>query len=585
MTDSDNECFPSKGEDLLKSIATRMNETNSSEKIYSIHDSKNFNTNNFELSERRRSGPLKQVSSIAIKADITNIKSYRKMSVMIEEDSEKRVSIMENSKTELGNKVTTSILKNKNVNIENEKLSEDTEGTSGYKSNSSRNNESSGTESDYGYATITQCTTPKRIELSYQSHSSTSSGVLPEECWAAMKVRSLDQWSDDDDEETAGSIMSKESVNKELYDTFYYLSSINFMTNFVDNFMVKLGTALGFTSDAINNALTQGASIYCDTTKLGTKYSFEIIPAVIASWPNAANQWIIRERKVIVNPRNNLNYQWPTKNMVAKAINLGCFLIPVGFRPKRGWNQNQKFQWRITFPAAERYLESCLAHSHIRCYLFTLALHKTFMESESCKMGIDSSHIKNHLFWQCEENLANWPEDRLGESLIKFLRRLYNHFSRSRLPNYFIDSCNDFKGIPKPLLLKLQHRLHDILQSPVMHTLNAIKKLKYTKEDFYPPLNVNKLYVILTCKNPLRLTNPNIPLIMKSDSTSESDVEDTSTSLWESAKSRDKNYQWKIRRQAQERRKAQGAPKKAKILKSIENAIDRSVSKRFIFFF
>lgn len=590
-TDSNDESFPSKGEDLLRSIKSRINESTSAEKPFKsrLHETISkerhmpFGIDNVDLSGRRRSGPNIQFNSVAIKADISNVKSMRKMSIMLEEE-ERRNSIANLEKTDADTTVTKSILKKGNTGKVNNKknkenaLSEDTEGTSGYRSNSSRNNESSETESDYGYSTITESTTPKRVELSLQSNLSASSGVLSEECWAIQKVRALDESSDedDDDDSPVPKRVSRANINKDLYDIFYYLSSVHFMTNFVDNFMVKLGKALGLTTDAVNNALTQGASIYCDTMKASVKCSYEIIPAIIASWPNAANQWIIRERKVVVNPRNNLNYQWPTKNMVTKAINLGCLLTPVGFRPKRGANLNQRFQWKITFPAAERYLESCLAHSHIRCYLFTLALHKTFMESESCKIGIDSSHIKNHLFWQCEDNLAKWPEDRLGESLRIFLRGLYDHFGRSRLPNYFVESCNDFKGIPTPLLLKLQRRLHDILQSPVMHVLSAIQKLKYTGKDFYPPLNVNRLYILLTCKNPLRIANPNLPTVMKQQSSSESEDDNVSGNIWERAKSRDKDYQWKVRRQAQERRKAQGQAKKVKILSSIESTIDRN---------
>ncbi|XP_050664292.1 uncharacterized protein LOC126964972 [Leptidea sinapis] len=452
-------------------------------------------------------------------------------------------------------KSTNDIKNERNKSSENIHIADDTE-TSGYRSNSSRQTESSETESDYGYSTITEVTTPKKIELSYQSKDSASSGVLPDECWITMNEKTFN-WSDDEEEENDAS--SNLSISKNLYESHQYLNSVSFMNNFVDNFIISLGSGLGFQQDVIKNALTQGASVYCDNLRNGSKTSYEVYPALLAAWPNAANQWIIRERKIIQNPRTNFSYQWPTKHMVNKAIGFGCLLIPVGFRPKRGLNPDQKLQWRIIFPAAERYLESCLAHSHMRCYLFALALHKTFIENETSKIGIDASHIKNHLFWECEDNYAKWPEDRLGETLRLFLRRFYVYFGQSRFPNYFIENCNEFKCIPKPLLLKVQRKLADILEAPVMHVLYAIEKLKYIKKDFYPTFDCRKLYEILTCKNPLRIINPHLPIISTNcDESSDSDEDEHINNIWDKAKATDKQYQWKKERQRQikERRKA-----------------------------
>lgn len=453
---------------------------------------------------------------------------------------------------------------------------EDTE-TSGYRSNaSSRHTESSETESDYGYATITESTTPKKLELTLQSNYTLTSGVLPDDSWVSINVKTID-WSDDEEDDAA----SKVSLNRNLYETQQYLSSITFMHDFVDNFILDLGSGLGFSQEAIKNALTQGASIYCNASKPGNNNNsnYEVFPALIAAWPNTANQWIIRERKIIQNPRTNFAYQWPTKYMVSKAIGFGCLLIPIGFRPKRGVNPDQKLQWRVIFPAAERYLESCLAHSHMRCYLFALTLQKTFMESETSKTGIDAGHLKNHLLWQCEDNYARWPEDRLGESLRLFLRSFYVQFGKSRFPNYFMENCNEFKCIPKPLLLKLQRKLADILETPVMHLLHAINKIKYTKKDFYPTFNVNKLYEILTCKNPLRMLNPHIPLIVPNYNES-SDSDDEFTNIWDRTKAHDKHYQWKKERhrQMKERRRVNTANKKMRSNLKMEKEINEKVS-------
>ncbi|XP_068630103.1 uncharacterized protein [Battus philenor] len=568
--DSDDSPYVCNGKVLLQNLKLKIIDTNDSGLQTKIENS-HLRLNEQEITGRRPSGPIKNLSLQAQKSNIANLEALRKensrlaenimfmeeQNIIDDNESKPRKSILKNnrraSETNKDLKSKARFDENRAVSVDNVGA-DDTE-TSGYRSNSSsRHNESSETDSDYGYSTITESTTPKRLELTLQPDCPTSSGVLPEECWIAVDLRTVD-WTDEEDEVTTNS--SRLSLSRNLFETHYYLSSVNFMSNFVDNFIISLGTGLGFSQDAINSALTQGASIYCDTVKNGSKLSYEVFPALLAAWPNAANQWIIRERKIIQNPRTNFSYQWPTRYMVRKAIGFGCLLVPIGFRPKRGINPDQKLQWKIIFPAAERYLESCLAHSHTRCYLFALILQKTFMENETSKIGIDASHLKNHLFWQCEDNYAKWPEDRLGESLRLFLRSFYVHFGQSRFPNYFIETCNDFKSIPKPLLLKLQRKLADILESPVMHVLNALDKLKYNKKEFYPTFNVHRLYEILTCKNPLHILNPNIPdSVPHYDNSSDSD--DDLINFWDKAKANDKHYQWKKERQRQlkERRKA-----------------------------
>lgn len=518
------------------------------------------------------------------------VKNTPRKSVSISQNQKNKI-FYKNRNNEATNKTRKSILKTSNCenssivkinSLDNINTAEDTE-TSGYRSNSSRQTESSETESDYGYTTIIELTTPKKIELRDQSKDTASSGILPEDCWITVNEKAFD-WSDDDDDEEEVDTASKLSLTRTLYKTHQYLNSITFMNDFVDDFTVGLGSGLGFQQDEIRNALTQGASIYCDSIRNGSNISYEVLPALLAAWPNAANQWIIRERKIINNPRTNFSYQWPTKCMVSKAIDFGCLLVPVGFRPKRGLNPNQRLQWKVIFPAAERYLESCLAHSHMRCYLFMLALHKTFIENDASKIGIDASHIKNHLFWQCEDNYAKWPEDRLGETLRYFLQSFYFHFRRSRFPNYFIENCNDFECVPKPVLRKVQRQLADILEAPVMHLLYALNKVKYTKKDFYPAFNIRRLYDILTCKNPLHIINPYLSVHSATSNNESSDSEEENiNSIWDKAKHHDKNYQWKkeMQRQMKERRKAHSNMKKPreKGKDKEDKEINKNVSK------
>lgn len=512
--ESDDYPSADKGEDLVQKLGSKMVNSRNAKAYIKTKNTK-LNSDAVENCGRRRSGPMRQFNAQVSKSNISNINSFKRTSTTFMEeinidniktvenrdvsgdlDMKPRKSILKSHRRLSG---TSKELKTKIKSNTYNTAAEDTE-TSGYRSTTS--SKLSETESDYGYSTITESTTPRKVNL-IASKSASTSGVLPDQCWCSLQIKAINYLSDDEDEETDDSASP-------LYETYHYLSSINFMEHFRNNFM-DIGMGLGMTKEAIVNALTQGASIYCDTTKNGIKVGYEIFPAFKANWPNAADPWVIRERKIISNPSTNILYQWPTKNMVNKAIGLGCLLIPIGFRPKRGINPNQTMQWRITFPAAERYLESFLAHCHIRCYLFALTLHKAFMENRKAKMGIDASHFKNHLFWQCEDNYVRWPEDRLGEALRIFLKSFFAHFGNARFPNYFIKTCNDFKTIPTPELAKHRKQLHDILETPVMHLLYALDKIKYTKKEFYPAFNSKQLYKILTCKDPLHILNPNIP--------------------------------------------------------------------------
>ena len=564
----------SKGEELLQEIQTKLENT----ETFIAPNDKVISDSNAAVG-RRYSGPIKQVSLQVTKNNISNMNRLRKLNNLLPEvddeletnnnvdretkelpkdDMAPRKSILKYSRR-LSNS-TKDLRKYSKSNMRSAysegNLAEDTE-TSGYKSNSSE------AESDYGYATITKAATPKRIGLSLHSNSLLTSGALPDEAWAAVDVRALDEWTDDEDDEVTDSA-SKSLQTPNLYERCYYLNSLRFMNNFVDNFIINLGSGLGLTTEEVNSALTQGASIYCDSIKNGSRIGYEIFPALVAGWPNAANQWIIRERRIIVNPRTNSSYQWPRKEMVSKAVGFGCLLVPIGFRDKRCLNPDQNIQWKILFPAAERYLESYLAHSHIRCYLFTLALHKTFLENETAKIGIDASHIKNHLFWECEENYAKWPEDRLGESLREFLESFYTKCEKKRMPNYFVESCNEFKTIPKPLMHAQQKKFCEILEAPTMHILYALKRIKYTKKDFYPALNWQRLYDILTCKNPLRLINPYLPPVVTSSQDSSDSDDGSHTNPWEREKERDKNYKWARlqHKQLEEKKNAQNLAKK-----------------------
>lgn len=458
--------------------------------------------------------------------------------------------------------------------------------SSGYRTSYSPQTESSGNESDYGYATITAATTPRKLQKSRTANFSDSTSIIPAKCITAVKVK---KFSDDGDEEDEIDEAYSARYGTQ-FQTMYYMNSFSFMGNFSDIFLMKLAHSLGLT-ESLNEALTQGASIYCNVKKgLPKSISFEIIPALNTTWPDIAQEWTTRRRKMIRNPRTNFTYQWPTQVMVGKAEGLGCLIVPLGFRPTRGTNPDQNLQWKLTFPAVERFLETCLAHSHVRCYLFTLVLFRTFIKTDASKAGLDYTHVRNHLFTQCEDNYAMWPEDRLGETLRIFLKSFYQLIMKGRMSDYFIPKCNILKGIPTSILLKQQRMLADILESPVMHLLSCLRNVKYMRSNFYPVLDYQKLYEILTCNDVLKMMNPNLP--GKEVDSDDSDLEITpTTGFWQDMKNPPKDPRdHKVRDTGYQRRKNflrnTEAKKAGESLvnnrKAVRNPIDRKVNSIFI---
>lgn len=405
--------------------------------------------------------------------------------------------------------------------------------SSGYRTSHSP---SSGNESDYGYATITAATTPRKLQKSRTANFNDSTSIIPAKCITTVNVKKFHDDSEEEDEiDEAYSARYGTQFQR-----MYYLNSSIFMGNFSDIFLMKLAHSLGL-AESLNDALTQGASIYCNIKKgLSKSISFEILPALNTTWPNIAEEWINRRRKMIRNPRTNFTYQWPTQKMVDKSRGLGCYIVPLGFRPTRGTNLEQNLQWKLTFPAVERFLETCLAHSHVRCYLFTLILFRTFIKTDASKAGLDYTHVRNHLFMQCEDNYAMWPEDRLGETLRIFLKSFYQLLMKGRMSDYFIPKCNVLKGIPSSILLKQQRMLADILESPVMHLLSSLRNLKYMRSNFYPVLDYEKLYKILTSTDVLKMINPNLL-----DKDADSDESDSgiapTTGFWQDMKNPQKD--------------------------------------------
>lgn len=439
-------------------------------------------------------------------------------------------------------------------------------GSSGYKSDGE-----SPDNDEYGYTTITQITTPRPLKEHRLGHTPQNTSEIPEQCFHEVEVPVYD------DEEESGNMKRR----KKLFETHYYLNSILFMQNFEDIFADKIGASLGFTP-ALNSATTQGTKIYCNITQTHydskpIKIRHEIIPTIFCpTWPEEALQGKTLKRRIIQGSAPGAHNRWPTQTMM-NEMNYGCHLLPLGYMQTRGRNNEQYLEWQLAFPEVERYLETRLTHAQVRCLLFSMALYKTFLEPLNTQLGLLPIHIRTMLFWQCEQ-YAEWPEDRPGQILQKFLDKLYDAIRRKHLEDYFIEKRNLFESTPRTHLLKVQEKLLRIKENLVMHVLIALRNLRYIDTAFYPVLDYKKLYdIIISHENPVPNPRPQQPTIntvtpknkqskqQSEEEESDEEEKDSNTDLWKRVAATDKEKKWKqhVRTQIELERAAQKLQSKA----------------------
>lgn len=366
-----------------------------------------------------------------------------------------------------------------------------------YTSSISTNSTSPGS-SEYDYTYITALHTHQPLRISRQSSTPLSTVMLPDNCITNVSrfmVNSKKQETfygslKHSDEETDSHQENDEQSDYDsnfYYEDKQYLNSKAFLSHFINLFQETLAENLGISEETLNNATWKGSSVYCAP--------WEIVPALSCSWPTEANEWTFRQREARLDPSTGLPVQWPTIDMINRITSLGCHLIPMGYAPKTGSNPQRDLEWKIVFPEAERYLESRLTSAQSKVYVITKALLKTFVEPSS-ENGVNmftAEHLRSHLFWQCEHNYVAWPEDRLGETLLKFLCSLLHCIKIHRLPDYFLPKRNLLENVPEKVLVDLHKKLFRIVESPVTYLLIVLRNLRYQR-DFYPKLKCKRLY-------------------------------------------------------------------------------------------
>lgn len=360
------------------------------------------------------------------------------------------------------------------------------------------------TEPDYGYTTVSALTTPKPLIDLMGIESYHRPYVDSEYCLTQVEVKKILSQNITD-------VTNLDEI-KPLYETKEYLNSVAFGEQFAKIFSSRLSKPLGYRIDTLDKAMTRldAAAIFCNQSAI----AHEIIPSVSTKWPYCAEEWLTRQRQQPVSHRDQI---WPTISMINHVHSLDCQLLPCGYIAKRGANAERHLEWRATFPEAERYLLSTLHHSEVRCYEFILLLFRKLLEPTISEMEGISSYIRAHFFWQCEMKVGVWRDDRLGEIILDILRTFYRRLQKKRLPDYFVRDRNMFESIPTERLNLIAAQVHSAIERPTMHFIATLVHLQYRDRNFYPMIDLQKLYTILTNEDIILLLNPNMARDYRAD--------------------------------------------------------------------
>lgn len=365
-----------------------------------------------------------------------------------------------------------------------------------------------------------------------------AASILPDECITEIKrwiiVSTMDSMSQPSD--------NLEDKFQYVEQRGQYLNSKMFMNYFKRIFRDRISENLEFGTDQLMNATWKGASIYCPV--LGNRGSIvnyhEIIPAIACPWPEEAIEWF--QRKRILAAATNARQTWMTEEMINRIFDLNCHVIPIGYVSKKTQKSNntaRSLEWKVIFPDAERYLESRLTDCQLKVYILAKILYKTYFETLNVPMSsktahtstsvslpdltaattaeegnshfnfITDEHLRAHLFMQCELNTIKWSEFNLGGNLMEFLRTFLQRVQTKNLPDFFLPKRNLFENVPENVITRLHENIFRILENPVMYIMRALKNVKFVK-NFYPKVNMNRLYTIMTIAEPLALVNPSL---------------------------------------------------------------------------
>lgn len=163
-------------------------------------------------------------------------------------------------------------------------------------------------------------------------------------------------------------------------------------------------------------------------------------------WPSRADEWIERRRS-----------NWPSGTIIAKAVEMGCDLVPTGATGNSMGNK----EWRISLIRAERLLIHTLNSAQLKTFTLLKMVFKYKVFGETFHNKISSYVAKTAFFWVSEEhNGDQWEDSDCLMYLRLCLRKLLHFVTNQYCPNYFMRDCN-----------VLRQKISNLEKQSFMHSL------------------------------------------------------------------------------------------------------------------
>ena len=199
-------------------------------------------------------------------------------------------------------------------------------------------------------------------------------------------------------------------------------------------------------------------------------------------------------KRLSESPAATLSISHP--NIAGDCINVDLAPLIEGhlpFRPEFGWPRSNArwpsgskidqikatgihevatdpFYWKSSFVSCEKELLKEI-DIHKTCRKKTQRIMKKLKESwcpKGMKQELTSYHLKNILFWECENHPYDydWQHDQLTTRIVSMCYLLVSYIQRGTLPLYFHTGVNLFASKDMEVLHQVEHKIMDFIKNP-----------------------------------------------------------------------------------------------------------------------
>ena len=243
-------------------------------------------------------------------------------------------------------------------------------------------------------------------------------------------------------------------------------------TRFKDADVVSKGPSLRIQVDLMKNRAQKPFKMILEID--------QVLAFPCVSWPREAEGWRLRKR----------HSGWPSESLISDIVADGCLIVPVPYDE----SPEEETEWRFSFSWAESKLALSLTDTQRQCYLLLKCL---LQDSLALPKVLKSYHLKNILFWACEDiPTTQWTHDNLATIYLYLVDRLLHCLVNHRLPQYFIPENNLFDAIPEDFIADIMVKVSDVRRNPIRHTFDFQKHYIFMFFPFIAPLETIFLPIV-----------------------------------------------------------------------------------------